>query len=68
MLKKLLVALVASAFALGAYAQTPAPKAAETPKADTKVEKKKKAKAKQAKAKSDKAADTPKKDAAPAKK
>ena len=35
MLKKLLVALVASAFALGAYAQ--APKAAE-PKADTKTE------------------------------
>ena len=36
MLKKLLVALVASAFAVGAYAQAPAPKAAETPKADTK--------------------------------
>ena len=37
MLKKLLVALVASAFALGAYAQ--APKA--EPKADTKTEAKK---------------------------
>ena len=42
MLKKLLVALVASAFALGAYAQ--APKA--EPKADTKTEAKKDEKAK----------------------
>jgi hypothetical protein len=52
MLKQLLVALVASAFALGAYAQTPAPKADTKGeakgemKADTKKSAKAKSKAK----------------------
>src|SRR5262245_32469531 len=41
MLKKLLVALVASAFALGAYAQAPKAEPKAEPKADTKTEAKK---------------------------
>jgi hypothetical protein len=46
MLKKLLVALVASAFALGAYAQTPAPKDDTKGKGEMKSEAKKSDKAK----------------------
>ena len=66
MLKKLLVALVASMFALGAFAQAPKSDTAktDTPKAEKKAKGEKKAKAeKKSKAKSKSAKDE-KKDAA----
>jgi hypothetical protein len=54
MLKKLLVALVASAFALGAYAQAPKSDAKGDTKAEAKKSDKAKAKAKGGKAKAKK--------------
>jgi hypothetical protein len=51
-MKKLLVALLTSAFALGAFAQTP--KSDTAPKASTSAEKKDEKKAAKAKAKADK--------------
>jgi Ni/Co efflux regulator RcnB len=55
MLKKLLVALVASAFALGAYAQAPkSDTKADTTKTEKKAEKKAKSEKKAKKAKSEK--------------